>query len=220
MIPVIVVLLAVAVIIAVIFVNKKIRRHFLKTPTAKVENEQVYGNIGEKIVVNFINRVLQKDDCFFTNVPLSYDGQDIKFDNLIVNAYGVFVIGVKNYEGSIMGEAEDAEWMKYSNDGYGNLLQREIENPILQARRQADFLASYLRKHGADVSAEGYVMLIQNNSPVESPYILASLADIDRAIHTAVREPLDEETIATVKSLISELSETARTETDSDICSC
>ncbi len=204
--PVIVVLLAVAIIIVIIFVNKTIHKLFLKKNPAKGSDEQVYGNIGEKIVENFISRVLRKDDLFFTNVLLSYDGKKTKLDNLIVNEYGVFIIDVVNYEGSIVGEAEDSEWIKYSDDGYGNLLKTVVENPIQQAKSQADFLANCLRQLGADVSAEGYVMLIQNNSPVESPYILASLADIDDAIHTFLYNPLDEQTVATVKELVSKLS--------------
>lgn len=126
-------------------------------------------------------------------------------DNLIVNKYGVFIIEVKNYNGCLLGEEDDYNWIKYKDDGYGNVFQKEVKNPLKQVNRQTYLLANYLRENGADVWVEGYAILVQQNSPVDSPHVLTSSADIDKAIHTYSRKPLDNKTIEKIRDLVIDL---------------
>ena len=65
-----------------------------------------------------------------------------------------------------------------------NLAYLFSKYPIRQLKRQVYLLAHYFQLHQIRVWVEGYVILLHQNSPVDSGYIISSLSDIDRAIHT------------------------------------
>ena len=89
---------------------------------------------------------------------------------------------------------------QYKDDGYGNTFVKEVKNPVKQVKRQIYILAKYLE--GYNVWVEGYVILIRSNSPVQSTYILQSVEDIDRAIHTFKRNHLSRDTVESIKKML------------------
>ena len=123
--------------------------------------------------------------------------------NVIVNKYGVFIIEVKNYTGYIVGNEDDFEWQKFKTTDAGNTYEKTVKNPIPQVKRQVDILARYLKYYGPRVWVKGYAILLQGNSPVDSKYLLKSVADIDRAIHTPDRRMLDAKTLESITKLLS-----------------
>ena len=157
------------------------------TPWIFEPEEKRVGRQGERIATNIIKRVLREDDYLFTNVPVSYDGKNAELDNVIVNKYGVFIIEVKYYKGRLYGAEDDYEWQKYKDDGYGNTFEKNVKNPIKQVKRQTYILA----------------FLVNGNSPVNSSYMLESLDDIDKAIHTFGKNRLNVQTIESIKKLLS-----------------
>ena len=165
--------------------------------------EKRVGRQGERIATNIIKRVLREDDSLFTNVPVSYDGKNAELDNVIVNKYGVFIIEVKYYKGRLYGAEDDYEWQKYKDDGYGNTFEKNVKNPIKQVKRQTYILAKYLEYYGPRVWVEGYAFLVNGNSPVNSSFMLESLDDIDKAIHTFGKNRLNVQTIESIKKLLS-----------------
>lgn len=136
-------------------------------------------------------------------MPVSYDGKNAELDNVIVNKYGVFIIEVKYYKGRLYGAEDDYEWQKYKDDGYGNTFEKNVKNPIKQVKRQTYILAKYLEYYGPRVWVEGYAFLVNGNSPVNSSYMLESLDDIDKAIHTFGKNRLNVQTIESIKKLLS-----------------
>ena len=82
----------------------------------------------------------------------------------------------------------------------GNTFVKEVKNPVKQVKRQIYILAKYLE--GYNVWVEGYVILIRSNSPVQSTYILQSVEDIDRAIHTFKRNHLSRDTVESIKKML------------------
>lgn len=86
------------------------------------------------------------------------------------------------------------------DDGDGNTFVKEVKNPVKQVKRQIYILAKYLE--GYNVWVEGYVILIRSNSPVQSTYILQSVEDIDRAIHTFKRNHLSRDTVESIKKML------------------
>lgn len=161
------------------------------------------GRYGETIASNVIRQVLREDDYLFTNVSISYEGKPTELDDVVVNKYGVFIIEVKNYTGFIVGGEDDYEWQKYKKTDAGNTYEKTVKNPIKQVKRQIYILAHYLDYYGARVWVNGYAMLLHGNSPVESEYILNSIADIDLAIHTPGRNCLAANTVEKIKQLLS-----------------
>ena len=160
------------------------------------------GRYGETIASNIIRQVLREDDYLFTNVSISYEGKPTELDNVVVNKYGVFIIEVKNYTGFIVGDEDDYEWQKYKKTDAGNTYEKTVKNPIKQVKRQIYILAHYLDYYETRVWVNGYAMLLHGNSPVESAYILNSMADIDLTIHTPGRNYLAANTVEKIKQLL------------------
>ncbi len=158
---------------------------------------------GEEAAVRAIESVLREGDRLFTNVNIEYDGKSAELDNVVVNRYGVFIIEVKNYTGHIVGDEDDYEWQKYKTTDAGNTYEKNVKNPIRQVKRQIYILAHCLEYYGARVWVKGYAILLHGNSPVESSYLLNSIADIDRAIHTRGRTMVNADTIETISKLLS-----------------
>ena len=160
------------------------------------------GTYGERVAQRLVEGVLHEDDRLVTNVQIEFDGKPAEMDCVVVNKYGVFIIEVKNYSGCIVGGEEDYEWLKYKTSRGGNTYEKTVKNPIKQVKRQVWILARYLDYYGMGAWVEGYSILLQGNSPVESPYILNSAEEIDRAIHTPSRKMLDAATVEGIAELL------------------
>ena len=159
------------------------------------------GKQGENEANWIIQSVLREDDYLFTNVEISYEGKETEIDDVIVNKYGVFIIEVKNYRGLLLGNEEDFEWKKYKDDGYGNVFMKAVKNPIRQVKRQVYILAKNLEFSG--VWVEGYVLLLQDNSPIKNESVLGNKKDIDKAIHTFGRNRLNKQNVDSIRRILS-----------------
>ena len=159
---------------------------------------------GEEAVVRAIESVLREGDNLFTNVSVEYDGKPAELDDVIVNKYGVFIIEVKNYTGHIVGNKDDYEWQKFKTTDAGNTYVKTVKNPIKQVKRQIYILARYLEYYGIQVWVKGYAIMLHGNSHVDSDYLLKSVEDIDRAIHTNDRTMLSTNTIERIAKLLSD----------------
>ena len=84
----------------------------------------------------------------------------------------------------------------------GRAGERQATAEIRQVKRQVYLLAHHLRSHGIHVWVEGYVLLLQGNSPVDAPCVLSTLGDIDRALHTNSRTEVSRETVDAVCRLL------------------
>ncbi len=158
---------------------------------------------GEEAAVRAIRPILRGDDHLLTNVRIAYDGKPTELDAVIVNRYGIFIIEIKNYVGLIVGRENDYEWQKFKTTKAGNTYEKKVMNPIKQVKRQIFILAHYLEYYGLRVWVKGYAILLEDNSPVESDYLLHSVADIECAIHTRDRTLLSADTVDAIIKLIS-----------------
>lgn len=161
------------------------------------------GRKGERVASKYIESVLREGDYSFRNVSITHEGKTAELDNVIVNKYGVFIIEVKYYSGRLSGSEDDFEWTKIHISDAGNLYEKAVRNPIKQVKRQVYVFAKYLEYCGVSVWVDGYAMIIGTSSPVDSNYILTSVSDIDRAIHTPGKKLLNNNTIETIKRLLS-----------------
>ena len=197
-IPFVIVALVIAAVIAIVIALKNADL----TGTIFEPGNRRAGRKGEEAATNIIRQVLHADDLLFTNVSISYDGKPTELDNVVVNSYGVFIIEVKNYVGRIVGNEDDYEWQKYKMTDAGNVYEKTVKNPIKQVKRQIYILAHYLEYYGPRVWVNGYAILLHGNCPVDSEYVLSSIEDIDRVIHTPGRTRLNKETISKIAELL------------------
>lgn len=193
--------MAIFIVVVAVIVNQNYDHD--NTPWTYEPEEKRVGRQGERIATDIIKSVLREDDYLFTNVQVSYDEKNTELDNVIVNKYGIFIIEVKNYKGRLCGSEDDYEWKKYKDDGYGNTFEKNVKNPIKQVKRQTYILAKYLEYYGPRVWVEGYAFLVNGNSPISSSYMLESVEEIDKAIHTFGRDRLNAQTVESVKKLLS-----------------
>lgn len=159
------------------------------------------GRLGEKYGTGIIISVLREGDELLTNVEVSYEGKEAELDNVIVNKYGVFIIEVKNYHGWLQGLEDDYEWTQYK-ETYSDIYSKTVKNPIKQVKRQVYITAHYLREYGVNVWVDGYVLMVDAGSPVQSNTILTTTNEIDRVIHTVSRRQLSKETIEEIVALL------------------
>ncbi|MCR5106942.1 MAG: NERD domain-containing protein [Lachnospiraceae bacterium] len=154
--------------------------------------EKRAGREGEYFVSNLIREVLNEDDLLINNVVIRSGDRQTELDNLIINPWGLFIIEAKNYIGELSGNEDDPEWYKIEMTSAGNLYQKSVKNPINQVKRQVEILSEYLLseyfrqievEEKPPIRIEGYVFLVERNSPVKSRYILDTRDDIDRVIH-------------------------------------
>lgn len=169
--------------------------------TFESEKERA-GRYGEEIAAEMISRVLREDDHLLTNIEITYDSRRAEMDCIIVNQFGVFIFEVKNYNGQLVGDEDDYEWQKIKITDSGNVYEKQVKNPIRQLKRQVYLLAHYLQCYRLKVWVEGYVILLHQNSPVDSEYIISGLSDIDRAIHTKGKNRLNHKEIEQIITLL------------------
>lgn len=160
------------------------------------------GRHGEEIAAEIISRVLREGDYLLTNIEINYEDRQAEMDCVIVNKFGVFIFEVKNYSGQLVGDEDDYKWQKIKITDSGNMYSKQVKNPIRQLKRQVYLLAHHLQNYRIQVWVEGYVILLHQNSPVDSGYIISSLSDIDSAIHTKGKNRLHPKEIEQILTLL------------------
>lgn len=160
------------------------------------------GRRGEEYVSDLIRDILNEDDILLNNVSISADDKEAELDNVIINKNGIFVIEVKNYSGILVGDEDDYEWVKKKISSGGELYIKDVKNPIKQVKRQVYVLSQYLKDNKINVWIDGYVFLVERNSPVSSEYVLESEGDIEEVIHRPGKKPLSEKTVIKITNLL------------------
>ncbi len=197
------VLIAAIVAVLIVAIAVIIRNSSSGSGTIFEAPERRAGRRGERQATYIIKQLLRDGDHLFTNVNISFDKRPAELDNVIVNTYGVFIIEVKNYNGRLVGSEDDYEWEKYHTTDAGNTYMKLVKNPIKQVKRQIHLLAHHLDHYGVKVWVNGYVFLLHGNSPVKSKFVLSSIGDIDKAIHTPGKDRLNTNTVASIVKLLS-----------------
>ena len=160
------------------------------------------GRRGEEVAEDIITNVLRYDDILLTNVELSYDGKRTEADIIVINKNGVFIIEVKNYVGELVGDIDDSEWKKYKTTPGGDVYVKTVRNPIKQVKRQIYIVSSILKERRIKVWVEGYMMLMENNSPVDDKMILRNIHEIDSAIHGTTEQIISKKEIDKIVSIL------------------
>lgn len=164
--------------------------------------EKAFGNKGEEIAGDVIRSTLRRDDIHLSNISVHYLDQETELDNVVINDNGVFIIEVKNYAGKLKGRADDREWYKEKTTEKGNTYAKTVRNPIGQVKRQTYILSKYLTQNKVRAWVRGYVYLVQNNSPVKSPYVLPYIKDIEKALHAPAKRKLPKQTQEKIRNLL------------------
>ncbi len=108
---------------------------------------------GEADVTRTLSDALDNTHYLFNDLLIRDGRSTAQIDHLVVSPKGIFVVETKNWRGHIEGDARSERWSQTRQPGEAPV---SVHNPILQARRQVDFLKTFLartRVNGPDVHA-------------------------------------------------------------------
>lgn len=171
------------------------------------EREQIEirnaGNFGEAICKSEIKQILRSDDVLINNICLNINGKETEIDNLIINKNGIFIIEVKNYNGTLYGDIDDFEWEKIKVSPGGNVFTKEVKNPIKQMKRQTYLLSQYLKENGIRIWISHFAYFINDNSPVHNECVISDIRELDKTIHNPQEKTYDDKVISKAVRLLS-----------------
>lgn len=161
------------------------------------------GNYGEAICKGEIKQILRSDDVLINNICLNINGKETEIDNLIINKNGIFIIEVKNYNGTLYGDIDDFEWKKRKVSPGGNVFTKEVKNPIKQMKRQTYLLSQYLKENGIRIWISPFAYFINDNSPVHDECVISDISELDKIIHQPQGKIYDDKVISKAVRLLS-----------------
>lgn len=134
---------------------------------------------------------------------LEYKWEKTEIDNLIINKNGIFIIEVKNYNGTLCGDIDDFEWKKIKVSPGGNVFTKEVKNPIRQMKRQTYLLSRYLKENGIRIWISPFAYFINDNSPVNDECVISDIRELDKTIHKPQEKSYDDKMISKAVRLLS-----------------
>lgn len=104
-----------------------------------------------------ILKALDENYNVFKNVHISVDGKEIEIDNIVVGKNGVFIIEVKNHNGTIEGNGNEDIWIQHKVGRKGGRYTKNIKNPIKQVKYQTFILSKFLKSKNINAWIESAV---------------------------------------------------------------
>ncbi|AOV08773.1 nuclease-related domain-containing protein [Sporosarcina ureilytica] len=121
---------------------------------------------GETKVANVLEK-LPAGYKSYNSVRIAADDGQAEMDYIIVGRNGVFVVEVKNHNGTIVGKGADRVWIQHKVGRKGGQYSNEMRNPMKQVGRQVYFLSNYLKANDLDVWIEGIVFFSNDRVKVK-----------------------------------------------------
>ena len=197
--------LAIIIISLLLIALGIILSHLFSQTNFKWESGKIRaGRQGEEIADSLIRSVMNEHDILLSNLKISYDGKKAEIDKLIINSHGIFIIEVKNYNGILKGIPDDYNWLQTKVSPGGNIFTKEVQNPIRQVKRQTYILSKCLKEQGIYHWIDGYLLFINNNSPITDKMILCDTKDIYKAIHYNTVDIMSKETVRKIVLILKE----------------
>lgn len=99
----------------------------------------------------------------FPNVHVRGEEGSRELDLVVVGPNGVFVVEVKNHNGTIQGNADDQEWIQHKTGKGGGKYSSQMKNPLKQVSGQVYALSRNLKAINVNAWVEGLVFFSNNN---------------------------------------------------------
>ncbi|UJF15232.1 NERD domain-containing protein [Jeotgalibaca sp. MA1X17-3] len=162
------------------------RMQFSQSDYWKYHNQKK-GFEGEQLLDTMLENL--ECDCLILNdLELPYNSSSFQIDSLIITAFKIYLLEVKNYEGDFFMEGKDL----YQKPNYLR------SNPELYLERKQDYLTRVLQEKGCSYPIESKVLYIHNEFtllqaplvssillPTQIPAYLRNLSTISSKISTA-----------------------------------
>ncbi|MBU9710578.1 nuclease-related domain-containing protein [Evansella tamaricis] len=162
---------------------------------------------GERRAVEAVQQ-LPSDYDVFRSVKLSTSEGTAELDQIIVSDNGIFVVEVKNHNGSIVGNADDKSWTQHKVGQNGGRYSKQMGNPIRQVKRQVFILSKYLKENGVNAWVEGVVFFSNPKATVnvsgsnQVPVLTSSYRLKSHISDYVPRKPINEANLRKIKSIL------------------
>lgn len=144
------------IVVGIVFIN--IFDKNTSIVASGVEGEDRLHNIIERLPETFIG---------FQNVHVFYNGEQSELDMVVIGLTGIFVIEVKNHNGTIVGNFSDRNWVQHKVGRNGTPYSKEMYNPVKQVGTHVYRLANYLRDRGVKCHVESVVYFANPEADVQ-----------------------------------------------------
>ncbi len=114
------------------------------------------GIVGEESTSNVLQELPDGYEVFSSVRLTTKDGR-AEYDHVIVGENGIFVVEVKNHNGTIEGREEEHSWTQHKVGRKGGEYSSQMRNPVKQVRRQVHILSRYLKDNQLRIWVEGVV---------------------------------------------------------------
>lgn len=114
------------------------------------------GIIGEQKSAKLI-AALPDGYCGFQNLNVTFDGKQSEIDLTVVGPTGIFIIEVKNLNGTIVGNYEGTKWTQHKVGRGGTPYSKHFYSPVKQVGTHIYRLANFLRQNGIRYYVNGCV---------------------------------------------------------------
>jgi len=115
------------------------------------------GRVGEKKARKVLES-LNSDYTVLSNVRITFNNKSNEVDNIVVGPTGIFIIEVKNHNGTIVGNEKDYEFVQHKVGRKGGNYSKKMYSPIKQVNKQVYILSQILKYNGIKHWIEGIVL--------------------------------------------------------------
>ncbi len=116
----------------------------------------VAGIAGEQNSAKLIS-ALPDSYCGFQNLNVTFDGKQSEIDLTVVGPTGIFIIEVKNLNGTVVGDYQSNKWTQHKIGRGGTPYSKQFYSPVKQVGTHIYRLANFLRQNGIREYVNGCV---------------------------------------------------------------
>lgn len=142
----------------------------------------------------------------YEGIEVQRDSKTVRFDYVVVGDNGIFVVNVKNHNGTIEGREDASSWQQHKVGRKGGHYSNTIRNPIKRVRWQVHVLADYLKEKQISAWVEGIVYFanpsVRVNVNTERTPVIDSPEALQSYIDSYVpRKLLESHDLNTIRSI-------------------
>lgn len=166
----------------------------------------IAGVKGEEQALSLVSK-LSNDYYVFSNLKVEYENKESETDLIVVGKKGVFVIEVKNHNGTIVGDADEKVWKQHKVGKRGGRYSADMYNPTKQVGTHVWRLSKRLREENMRTWVQGIAFFVNPAVKVEVeaknvPILTLDKPFVDYLEKLEVSKELDDQMIRKVVSFL------------------
>lgn len=167
---------------------------------------------GENRTISIVEKLPDGYEAF-TSIPVEYDNKKAELDIVVVGKNGIFIIEVKNHNGTIVGSYDDYNFTQHKVGQKGGEYTSSMNNPIKQVKKETWILSNILKSKQVNAWIQGVVFFSNPSTTVNIQTdhipVFDAKSGVDDLIEYLIdyepKKQLNEGQILQLKSILLEL---------------